>query len=344
MSTENDELNKELITIQNQMEDYESTIRAGQSFISLVTWEKENSTRIMNSHFSCGRKMNTSGSNLISKNCEVTPDVVIQRLPDLGYIVEIKKSLPREKKEWDEVAKQIIKYADKLIGWWNPPNELIQTQCVVLLIHMSRGKDFSEYFKNFLQKNRIELEIDISIIEFSRSDERVNNYFLRTQFGEIKDVEINKRLLSGVTIPTEPVVASYGKQKFTDSEPPFPEYTMSILWQDIFNSKPRRTLDPKSKVYLFEINVQDLTFELQKLYGSEGNSYRDVEFPQVSWIKSALDAFVEIKYAEKIDNENYRIFFKFIRDPDLISHFVKRKKKQPKVKKESVNQPTLFDM
>ncbi len=155
MSIKNDEIELLVEDIKEKIEDYESTIRAGQSFISLVTWE--NSHKIEASIYSIGRRMETSGSNLVSPNDEVTPDIVIQRQPDLGYVVEVKKSLSKDRREWEEVAKQIIKYDDELIGWWNLPDEKIKDQCVVLLIHYSRSRDFSDFFEEYINNHKLKV-------------------------------------------------------------------------------------------------------------------------------------------------------------------------------------------
>jgi hypothetical protein len=325
--------------ILNRIDDYESTIHAGQSFISLITWEK--SEIVETSKYSIGRRMTTSGKNIISKNEEITPDILIQKHNELGYIVEVKKSLPKDKREWEEVARQIIKYDDELIGWWNFPNETINVQCVVLLIHISRGKDFSDFFIDYLKTHGIKLKNNVSIIEFSRSDERLHYYFLRKGYGNILDTDLEKKLNSGIPIPIEKVVSTYGKQKFFDCEPPVVEYTMTILWQDIFNSMRGGKIDRKQNVFPIEVSIQQLTDELQKLYGSVGNSHRDVEYPQSSWIRSAMDAFVCLGYAIKKDEENYTILFRKISN-DLISNFANHKKNPSKEKTIQADQLTLF--
>ncbi|NMC86385.1 MAG: hypothetical protein GYA58_13980 [Anaerolineaceae bacterium] len=336
MNTKTDE--KDITEIKNRIEDYESTIQAGQSFISLVTWD--NSHILKESKYSFGRRMSMSDNNYLNHSGEITPDIVIQRSQELGYVVEIKKSLPKEKKEWEEIAKQIIKYDNISTGWWNS-NEKINTQCVILLIHISRSVDFRDYFITYITTNNIHLKHKVSIVEFSRADERVHNYLLRKQYGEIENPNIDQKLYSGIPIPIEKVVASYGNQKFYDSEPPCIEYTMAILWQDIFNSRKGSKKDTQHRAYIIELSLSQLTEEMQKLYGATGKSQHDVEFPQESWIRKAMEGFVDLGLAKKLTDNNYRVFYKYLRQ-DPISYFANSRKRIKSKQVSNGEQLSLF--
>src|SRR5690349_17524957 len=93
----NDELNdlrKEVKKAREKIDEYEGTIHAIWSFLSLTTWDNNSRQEKTNSKYSLGRQMNTSGNNLISKLITITPDVVIQIGQELGYIVEAKYSMP----------------------------------------------------------------------------------------------------------------------------------------------------------------------------------------------------------------------------------------------------------
>ena len=89
MNTQNSS-NATVIAIKQKIEDYYSTIHALQAFISITTWDNG---KIAKSHNSLGQRMITSKHNRVSPNQKVTPDAVIQRTTDLGYIVEAKKRL-----------------------------------------------------------------------------------------------------------------------------------------------------------------------------------------------------------------------------------------------------------
>jgi len=302
--------------VQVKIENYRTTILALEAFISLITWDIINNKQIQGSRFSIGRRMDTSSTNKISQNCTVTPDAVIQREINLGYIVEIKKSLPKNQNDnWQEVIDQLVKYDDDLLGWWTD-NEMISIPCPVLLLHISRSADFGMYLDSLINGKKLSFDKSVSIVEFDRSQQVKEFIFLRLQWGKIENSDVLKNLKSGREIPVEKVLANpiYGEKKFCDFEP-CPEHTMYILWNDIFTGlKQKVEYDQKLRAYPLRVNAEVLTLELQKLFGAEGNEPRQITYPRTEWIRNALDCFVKIGSANKIDdNGNYLILFKLIK-------------------------------
>jgi hypothetical protein len=325
--------------IKEKIENYISTIHVSQAFISLVTWKDNRVTD--GTHYSFGRRMNTSDQNRISPNELVTPDIVIQCQPDLGYIVEVKKTLSKDNREWENVSKQIIKYDDLLTGWWESSDETIDKQCVVLLIHQTRSIEFCDFFREYGKRDNITIAENISIVEFNRADESNQYYFLRLQFGHIYGDQLERKLHNGIDIPIMKVLSSYGTQKFNDHEPPVVEYMMAILWQDIFNSMRGKDIDKRYKGFPIEVNVNQLVTELQKLYGSEGKNHRDVEFPQKKWVVDAMDAFVDRGFAWKSEGDKFIVIFKLLRR-DPIEVFSEAQKKSLPELKERATQLNLL--
>jgi hypothetical protein len=306
------------------MENYRTTIHALEAFISMVTWDSSSKQQIPGSLYSIGRRMETSSTNRISPEATVTPDSVIQRNSNIGYVVEAKRSLPQNKNDnWRDVVNQLLKYDDDLTGWW-AEDEFINVSCPVLLLHISRSADFSMYIDSLMNANKLDFQRPVSIVEFNRSNEVKEFLFLRLHWGNIEDSTVSMLLTSGCSIPIEKVLAnpSYGEKKFYDSQP-IPEYMMTILWQDIFTEMKRRVeYDQKNKVYPLKVNIESVTLELQKLYGAEGNEPRQITYPRVEWVRDALDCFVKLKLARKTgDNGNYLILFKQLSHNNLIEFF-----------------------
>ena len=327
--------------IRQKIEDYYSTIHALLSFVSLTSWK--NGNKVDGANFTFGRKMDTSANNRISPKNQVTPDVVIQPRADLGYVVEAKKSLPNKTEEWDKYIEQLIKYDDELLGWWGS-NETISDHCIVLLIEMSRGVEFSDYLRQYLSKSGSGFNKPFSIVDFTRADEFKHYYLLRTEYGDIQDSDLKETLRKGKKINIEDVVGTYGVKKFYDSEPEA-EFTMSVIWLDIFTDMARKVAyDKNIKAYPLDINLNNITNELQKLYGSTGKGHREVQFPKKAWVKRAFDGFVRIGLAEEISPDSYRVFFKQVKG-DTLEKFSKQRI-SPKTKKvlESERQLTLPDI
>lgn len=307
--------------IKEENENYISTINAAISFISIITWNGRGISPDCN--YSIGRTMLTTGMNRIHPNEEVTPDIVVETDQNIGYVVEIKKSLPNNEDFWNDVFSQICKYDDNLIGWWEPKEGNIENINVILLLHQSRVVRFINYLEKQLNDRNINFEKNFSIIGFNRSDEVQHYYFHQLRYGTIFPEQLKDRLIEGINVPIEKVFKTFPNLKFFDNEPPAIEYTMGILWQDIFNSMPRGEYDHSLKGNPIEVNTTDITRELQKLYGFRGDGEaRNVDFPQKSWVIKAMDSFVKIGLAKKHNDESYIIIFRQIQH-ELIEYFGK---------------------
>ena len=342
MSTADDTLALTVEEIRIKIEDYRTTIHALQAFVGFVTWDDANVTILPGSRSSLGRRMETSSLNKVAASTVVTPDAVIQRTPILGYVVEVKKSLPRNNDLWRRIVAQLLKYDDNLQGWWTY-NEEIEKSCIVLLIEISRAADFKNYLQGLINANEVRFDRPFSIIEFTRAPEVKEFLFIRKYWGEIEDQSISDRLESGVKVPLEEVIATHGELKFYDS-PPVTEYLMAILWQDVFNErKSEIEYDEEYKAWVFEVSIDELTKDLQRLFGSEGNVSRDVQFPKNEWIQEAMNGFVNLGYAKKqSDDGNYLVLFKKIAG-DVIERFAKHRVPSQKMVEKEATQLRLFN-
>lgn len=318
---------------------YQVTIQAIQSFISLITWDESRLDVYEDSHYWVGRKMTPNGDGIHSSNVvHVTPDVVLQK-DIFGYVVEVKKTICKNDEYWKDIVDQLHKYSRPLVGWWTE-DEKIHNQNPILLINAAHSYEFSEYLK----QTEAEFDGQFAIVEFLRND-GVNEFiFLRKYEGKLIPQELDEYLVKGSQMPIEKIIGSYGELKFYDVEPLAVEYMMSELWQNIFNNKKSEIgkYNEKYSRWEFDVTIDELTTELQKLYGGKSSNSRDVSFPKISWVKRALDWFVNIDYAKNIENDIYRIYFKKLRN-DVLSTFVTKVADYENQASTIKDQPSLFD-
>ncbi len=333
MSTKNQnnpQNNLSLVQVKERIDEYQGTIHAIQAFISMTTWDPQTRQKRTDSKFSLGRRMATSSKNLVSPVSEVTPDVVIQVGNELGYTIEVKYSMPKDKQHWVDDANQLLKYDDSLKGWWTKSESII-SHCNALLIEQGRVIRFVEFLEEWINENQITFNSATSIIQFSKSDNAYPYYFLQSRWGKILDDALSERLKYGEKIPIEKVVGTYGHKKFYDTEPPAIEFTMSIIWQDIFTPDGIAAQhDKKLGGIPLYVNLDGLTLELQKLFGQNSETPRDVEFPRKDWIRAAMDEFVNIGLASRLENNpdgyDYLVIFRQIKK-ELLEYFVESRKK-----------------
>lgn len=150
--------------IRDEINNYEATVAALQAFIDFVARQDERD--MAHTPHSLGRKMNTSPTNVIQPNTEITPDAVVQRSDELGYVLEAKASLPRDQDAWQSDIDQLRKYDDHLTGWWTP-TELIHESDVVSLISVPFAPQFAEYVRQTASREHWQFRGRVCFVEFS---------------------------------------------------------------------------------------------------------------------------------------------------------------------------------
>jgi hypothetical protein len=324
---------------------YLDTVDTLLCFISLSCWE-----RLPKPYYSFGHHMLTSPQNKIVKNNEVKPDAVIQFTDKFGLITEIKTSLPENSNYWRKDVDQIIKYDDRLKGWWTVDEYISDYNCV-LLIEVNRSLEFKSFLFGLRDKGEITLSDAICGISFVRTPRLSEQIYFEPRWGTIKDQVLYKKLENGISIPIEKVKTYYGNIKFCDHEPEV-EWLIAVMWNDVFITKKNEDIyDPATKRYLINVEVNALAHDLQNNFGciairnipssNSPNHPGEVEFPKISWVRKALDFLVTIKYAQKISDDEYTIFYRLIRK-EIIEYFatlrINEKRKKPEEK-----EPMLFD-
>ena len=324
--------------IKQEIDNYEQTILALQAITSHLKWDDHAGTTIKDSKHSIGRRMEASSTT-------VTPDAVVQRTNDLGYVIEAKVSIPRNTNDqWNSVVDQIKKYNQDLIGWWTG-DEKISIHCVILLLEIHRTAAFRNYLTMRTSNEATQpvvFEKPTSLIEFSPLQN--GDIFLRMVWGNILDGDEHAKLSDGFSVPMEKVVVKAGSQKFYDSCPPV-ERTMIVLWQDLFNgmSYQLKSKSRDNNKHL-RVTVMQLCTDLQKLHGSIGNQDREVEFPTQTWVKEALDKFVILGLAEAgSQNGEYVILFRRLRVNDLVEYFSSWRIKHDTGKTQNAKQLSFFN-
>lgn len=309
--------------IRDEAMDYEETVATLIAFAAFVCHDGR--ARRSQSHFGFGRRMTTSAANPVAPSTSVTPDCVAQKDETYGIVAEVKKQVGIDDERWDRHLKQLRKYDDSLTGWWTD-DETMPNADVALLIHQSRSRVFSRYLDAAKTADPDSVGPRTSVIEFNRSDEGQSYIFFRQEWGALTDAELASQLDVGVPVPIEKVLRSFPTVNYYDAKPPL-EYLMTKLWLDSLLARfDATTIDPGTGTAPISVTVSELTTELQQAYGSralEGDA-RSAEFPKITWIRSALEKFVELGMGDTAgDGQSYTIHFRiFPQSVDVLRRFV----------------------
>jgi hypothetical protein len=327
--------------VREKVEEYETTIMALQAISQIIISKypiEKNSKKI---NVSIGRMMSTSNTNRIKPANSVTPDIIIQIGDAWGMVGEVKRSMPLNLDDrWKNTVKQIEKYDDTLQGWWTQTGNLSESN-VALLIEVDRSVEFSRYLQSLIDAKEIQdFNNPTSIIEFFKKQEVKQFLHIRKIWGKIIPSDLQDFLESGKSISVEGLI---DRQRFYDSEPEVVEYTMVLLWQNVFNKlRMDSKFDENQKAWLIEINSGELTEYLQKLYGNMATEHRERTFPRKKWIVKALNAFVELGLATSTqDRDIFIIKFRKLSRGDIFEKFYKHRNIKSK-KSGDIKQLELF--
>ncbi|MFC1620171.1 hypothetical protein ACFL45_09520 [Candidatus Neomarinimicrobiota bacterium] len=308
--------------LSNKIEDYEQTVQALLAFAAFVVHDGQSFRP--SSRFGLGRRMLTSEKNIVNPSADITPDLVAQKSSDYGIIAEAKKSLSKDQENWLHDLTQLRKYDDDLVGWWTG-DEKITTADTILLVHISRSRQFARFFSDS-QTDEIKVGPNTSIVEFSRADESTTFFFFRLEEGNISDKDLAPGLEDGIPVPLDKVLESFGTITYYDREPPI-VFLVKELWLMVFPEMASGgEFDEAVKSVRFEASVSKVTKELQNAWGS-GALFRDSrsrEFPKIDWVRNAFNWLVDhqLAFPPTANNDSYTVLYKTIKG-DVQERFIR---------------------
>jgi hypothetical protein len=298
--------------IRENADAYENTIQTIISFDSAVRWDDSQERYFENSFFLPGRKLL---KNLTKPDDHVRPDIVIQLSNEYGIVSEVKITASSNR-DFENAYKQIQNYDADLIGW-KTNNEKIELHDITLLIDDLNKVLAKNYFegKNFQRK--------FALIACARQYYVKQICKIEKYFGELSDGRIENKLSNIVAVPLEKeeIIKKISKIKFYDAKPPL-EYTMNVLWMNIFNE----IAEKEAREKVISVDCYQVTDMLRERYSFEQIDSRQPKRPMVSWIREALDTFVKIDYASKDPTNRNKYLIRYVhkRKDDMLELFSRK--------------------
>ena len=311
--------------VRERIDNYVQTVAAVWAVISVVTWDSKVRRVREGRRYAVGRRMTP-----VTGGPDLTPDLVAQLGAGAGFLAEAKRTLPADEKRWGDALTQVARYDKPLRGWWTA-DETIEDHDVALLVHQSLGPRLIAYQRKLEGENRTSFRRNLCVIEFGLSEQVNQRMFVCLRQGNLRDAQCSERMEMGVMVPMERVVATYGPKSFYDSAPE-PEYLMAFIWNDfVVPGRQGRTRDEKGKIEV-PLSVAAMADELQRAFGAQASAPREIEYPKQAWIRRAMDCFVSLKLARRVDDDKYIVIYKEFRS-DLIERFHRfRKLEAAKIK------------
>lgn len=243
-----------------------------------------------------GPRLKTSSSNEISKEKQVTPDVLVEinNSSKRTYqgVIEIKTDLPKDTEYWKDIIRQLKKYDDVLK---HNPARIVKGHDLFFTTNVLRTTPFKTYLDTKPLKSEIS-DIKNLVIMHSNIMERSEQFLvLKAEYGTISEPDLHEVLSNGVGIKLLGTLSDINQVKFVDSEPPV-LYTMQVIWDHVF--KLFVTLDQnrelnKNKNVLITVGLGEIREILKRFCHDSSPDCIDI-----NWVKKAMDGFSELGISE----------------------------------------------
>ena len=256
-----------------------------------------------------GRVLYTDSSGSGTRHRRVTPDMVIEVAgPKNRYraINEIKGSLPRNPKNWNEIIAQLEKYKRVCTGWVDPlpgnPHNVIMTL---------RGSD-ADAFAGHMAALGSKSDINtwpVVIKATPTHSEGGEGIEIAIVQGRISNPKISSLLSdkNGCRIQLYQIVKKIDQMKFYDSHPPIP-YTMTILWDHVFSKflhgRKIQEFNEKKAVKI-TVSMGQIYMKIKKFAPSS-----NAECIEQSWIKTAMNHFEKMRVVSHNSDGTFEVTYK----------------------------------
>lgn len=328
--------------IKDRIDDYVDTVFAILGFCSLWSYDSATQSNRAEVRVFQGRHLSQTA---VEDEADLTPDLGITINQQAGILGEVKKNFPKngdQRKE--DIFKQLKSYDQELIGW-PTDDEKIKRHEIALLVHQTTSKSACDYYGQVKNDEGLQFTRNFGIIQFNRSDQRVQYFFFQLVEGKISEVIGNTDIHNGVQVPMQALLSMYSRSKLYDAEPPLP-YMLKLIWENVIvpiacEDERYVRLRRNQKINI-SISVAEIADKL-----CEGFSFahwhknyptRQRKIPKIEWVRTACKCMVETNEAvwEKEDSDLV-VFYRKYDDP--LEHFIHLLAES---EAKSILQPTMF--
>lgn len=313
------------VRLHEDIDTYTDAIYAILTFVNHARWDQD-TRKLRDIPFGVGRRLRTSAKNKLQPNVQVTPDAVVQLSASLGIVAEAKPGVSRSVDVWRTNLEQLAKYDDDLTGWWTK-DEKIKSHDIAVLLPLPRVVKFLDIVQSELKEGSVKFARPVAVISFTKNTGANSTFFIlrleHSELGTITDSVLREKLRSATPVNMKTLLQVDTDKKFIDAEPLLP-YTLYVLWDMVLSRRASgRQPELGQSWTAVDVEVTELTREVQDFYGFRSDGAHSIEVPRVSWIRKALDGLVAFEMASNESDGNYRVRYRRYRtkDQDTISFF-----------------------
>lgn len=263
------------------------------------------------------------GENVIAKkllysdgNGSVTPDLLTEirdYKSGYGILSETKASLPSDRERWHEDYNQLLRYDKEFQGWSSP----IQNHDIVFVTESTLTRKFFKFVDEKNKKEKYLFAHRLVFIDSIREYKNIVFIILKQVHGDtLSHDALSEVLRDGTRIPLKNILRDIDTTKFLDAHPHV-VYTMEIMWNFIFSKMVEEDQIKKSITSTINVdtNIDEVLKDMRSRFAPPSNP----DVVKRSWVKEALDKFVDMGLGLKRDNHNGQYEIHFRKPPGKIS-------------------------
>jgi len=310
--------------VRDECDNYIQTVQALKALANELLWDEEQERLVVDGKSYFGRKMDTSPSNRISPDTQVTPDLLVMRSENANYVVEAKLALSKDPAKREGKLIEVQKYDDDFRGW-DGSEGCVASHDIIMLVRYFHGVNVRDQIAQLRDDKKMRFERNFAVITFHRVVETQTWMSLELLDGILRPKEKqNKLARRDKPIRLELLVGNpqFGHVKLYDAPPPAP-LLMDQIHETILGTLPAEDnlqLMETGKVER-EIDIGVLREMVSESFGPRDDDERTPDIPKQAWVRHAMVLFVKLGWAKQVERSKYIYEVRQRRSP--LDQFVK---------------------
>jgi len=310
--------------VRDECDNYIQTVQALKALANELLWDEGKERLVINGKVYFGRKMDTSHSNRISPDAQVTPDLLVLRSENESYVVEAKLALSKDPAKRKDKLIEIQKYDDNFYGW-DGSKGYVASHDIILLVRFFHGVNVRDQIAQLKTDKKMKFERNFAIVTFHRVEETQTWMSLELLDGILKPKEKQDKLIRrDKPISLELLVSNpqFGHVQLYDARPPAP-LLMHQIHETILATLPSEDnllLMETGKVER-EVDTGELREMLSESFGPRNGDDRTPDIPKRAWVRDAMVLFVKLGWSKHEEKSKYVYEVRQRRNP--LDQFVK---------------------
>jgi hypothetical protein len=292
--------------LRRDCDNYNRSLEALKGLAHEMLWDADLKACVADGKAYFERRMHSSAANRIAPSRKLTPDLVGQRTPDSGFIVELKASAPENAEHRRKTLMEVQKYDDDLVGWPTPTQRLGDHD-LILLIDYPNSEVIKKDIEGMFASNQMTSQRPFALVYFNHH-QRADDTWLALHLisGRVSSEEKRQKLSTIHMMHPENIVCNpiFGKVLIYDARPPLPLLMLRLYTAIVSDLSEEESLRLRVEGQIQKtFRLSDLKDILAEYCCPEQTDPRVPNVPQTAWLKAVVRLWEDMGWAAKSETQ-----------------------------------------